>query len=289
MDRMLTITYYHHSGFSVSSGNVLLVFDYWTGKKRKLPEERQIKPEYLARFNEIYVFVSHDHEDHFDPVIYTWEQYAPVTYIIADDMPASAKGRRMGVGGQMELSDRVKVKAYGSTDAGVSFLVEVDGMKIFHAGDLNFWHWREVSTVREIELADEDFRQEVEKIIGEEIDWCFFPVDPRMGMHFDAGANYFMMAVKPRVLTPMHFWERSEVISEYARRSRTRETEIVPLTVQGQALTVNFAEDGFMTVNMLNPPVNVQPGAAVQADVRLDGYEGIDPFLETDMPVELGE
>ena len=212
-----------------------------------------------------------------------------MTYIVADDMPASAKGRRMGPGGQMELSDRVKVKAYGSTDAGVSYLVTLDGVNIFHAGDLNFWHWREVSTVREIELADEDFRQEVEKIVGEEIDWCFFPVDPRMGMHFDAGVNYFMMAVKPRVVTPMHFWERGEVITEYARRSRTRETEIVPMTIQGQMVSVNFAEDGFMTVNMLNPPVSTPVPEAAAANVSLDGYEGVDPFLETDMPVDLGE
>ena len=87
MGKMMTVTYYHHSGFSVSSGNVLLIFDYWTGKQKKLPQDRQIKPDDLARYNEVYVFVSHEHEDHYDPVIYTWEEYAPVTYIIADDMP----------------------------------------------------------------------------------------------------------------------------------------------------------------------------------------------------------
>lgn len=288
MGKMMTITYYHHSGFSVASGSVLLVFDYWTGKAKKLPEDRQIKPEFLARFNEVYVFVSHEHEDHFDPVIYTWEQYAPVTYIIADDMPDSARGRRMGPGGQMTLSEHVSVKAYGSTDAGVSYLVDLDGVKFFHAGDLNFWHWREVSSVREIELADADFRQEVELIQGEEIDWCFFPVDPRMGMHFDAGANYFMMTVKPRVLTPMHFWERGDVIVEFSRRSRTRETEIVPLTIQGQAVSLDMEEDGFMNISMLNPPVQTPAPAQSETSVSLDGYEGADPFLETDMPVDMG-
>ncbi len=285
----MTITYYHHSGFSVASGSTLLVFDYWQGKARKLPESHQIKPDFLARFNEIYVFVSHEHEDHFDPVIYTWEQYAPVTYIIADDMPASAKGRRMGPGGKMTLSDHVEVKAFGSTDAGVSYLVTLDGVKFFHAGDLNFWHWREVSTVREIELADEDFRQEVEKIIGEEIDWCFFPVDPRMGMHFDAGANYFIMSVKPRVLSPMHFWERGDIINEYARRSRTRETEIVPLTVQGQMASLTVDEEGFMDISMIELPVSTPKASTSMNSVSLEGYEGEDPFQETDMPVDMDE
>lgn len=287
MSKMMKITYYHHSGFSVASGDVLLVFDYWTGKVKKLPEDRRITPELLARFSEVYVFVSHEHEDHYDPVIYTWEQYAPVTYIVADDMPAGVKGRRMGAGGQMTLSDRVSVKAYGSTDAGVSFLVELDGVKLFHAGDLNFWHWRDVSTAREIEMADEDFRKEVEPIQGEEIDWCFFPVDPRMGMHFDAGANYFMMTVKPRVLAPMHFWGRGDVINEFARRSRTRETEIVPLTVQGQAVNLEFEEDGFMNISMLPPPAQPVEAPVVNTNVSLEGYENEDPFLETDLPVDL--
>ena len=181
LSKMMTVTYYHHSGFSVASGDVLLVFDYWTGKQKKLPENRRITPDFLARFRDVYVFVSHDHPDHFDEVIYTWEQYATVTYIVADDMSAEVRGRRMGKGGEMTLSDRVKVKAYGSTDAGVSYLVELDGVKFFHAGDLNFWHWREVSTAREIELADEDFRKEVADIDEKEIDWCFFPVDPGWG------------------------------------------------------------------------------------------------------------
>lgn len=287
MGKMMTVTYYHHSGFTVSSGEVLLVFDYWTGKAKKLPENRQITPEVLARYNEIYVFVSHEHPDHFDEVIYTWEQYAPVTYIIADDMPPSVRGRRMGKGGQLILSEHVMIKAFGSTDAGVSFLVELDGVKFFHAGDLNFWHWREVSSAREIELADEDFRKEVADIEGEEIDWCFFPVDPRMGMHFDAGANYFMMSLKPRVLTPMHFWGRGDVIAEYARRSRSRETEIIALTVQGQAVNLEFEDDGFMNIRLLPPPVQPPEPPAGEAAVKLDGYEGADPFLETDMPVDM--
>ncbi len=285
----MTVTYYHHSGFSVASGDVLLVFDYWTGRKCKLPAALSISPERLAGFNEVYVFISHDHPDHYDEVVYTWQQYAPVTYIIADDMPLSMAGRRMGPGGMLTLSDRLTVKAFGSTDAGVSYLVTLDGVNFFHAGDLNFWHWREVSNAKQIETAEEDFRKEVAPIQGEEIDVAFFPVDPRLGMHFDAGANYFMMTVKPRLLIPMHFWMRGEVIVEYARRSRTRDTEIIAMTAQGQAIDLEFEEDGFMTISMLPLPVLPQEPHTAQNAVSLDGYEGADPFHETDLPVEMGE
>ena len=128
MSKKMTVTYYHHSGFSVASGDVLLVFDYWRGKARKFPEALGITPEKLARFNEVYVFITHEHEDHFDGVVYTWDQYAPTTYIIADCLPENTRGRRMSKGEELTLSDRLQVKAYGSTDSGVSFLVTLDGV-----------------------------------------------------------------------------------------------------------------------------------------------------------------
>ena len=95
MSKKMTVTYYHHSGFSVSSGDVLLVFDYWRGKASRFPEALGITPEKLARFSEVYVFISHEHEDHYDGVVYTWDQYAPVTYIIAQELPEKARGHRM--------------------------------------------------------------------------------------------------------------------------------------------------------------------------------------------------
>jgi len=127
-------------------------------------------------------------------------------------MDASLHGRRMGVGGEITLSRHVKVKAFDSTDEGLSYLVEMDGIRIFHAGDLNNWHWREESTPREIEEAERDFQQVMETMRGEKVDVAFFPVDPRLGMMFDAGPNYFAMVVKPRLMIPMHFWERAEVM-----------------------------------------------------------------------------
>ena len=285
MNKTMTVTYYHHSGFSVASGDILLVFDYWRGKKVRLPDELGVTPETLARFNEVIVFISHEHEDHFDEIVYSWEQYAPVTYIIADSLPAGAKGRRMNKGDELTLSDRVQVKAYGSTDAGVSFLVTVDGMKFFHAGDLIFWHWREVSNARQIQEADEDFRSEMADLQGVEIDVAFFPVDPRLGMLFDAGANYFTLTAKPRLLLPMHFWGRADVMVEYARRSRTRETEIIAMTNHGQAIRLDIEEDGFMNISLLSLPTQYQVTSADAQQVNLGGYEGEDPFHETDLPI----
>lgn len=77
------------------------------------------------------------------------------------------------------------MKAYQSTDLGVAFLVEAYGLRIFHAGDLNLWHWRQESTIREIEAAEKDFYDALEPLKNERIDVAMFPVDPRQGLMYE--------------------------------------------------------------------------------------------------------
>ena len=287
MSKTLEVTYYYHSGFSCAMGDVLCIFDYWRGERGELPENRQITPEYLASFREIYVFVSHSHPDHVDPEVFTWHREAPVVYIVSYEMPVGTRGRRVHPGDQVILSDHVSVQVYDSTDLGVSFMVTMDGVRIFHAGDLNFWHWRDESTPQEIADAEDDFHKAVAPLEkAEPIDLAFFPVDPRQGRLFDAGANYFIMAVKPRLMIPMHFWSHIEVPTEFARRSRCRDTEVMAMTRAGEKLRLDFAEDGFMTINVLSMQENIVRRGEQERDVDLQGYEH-DPFVDTDLPVHM--
>ena len=168
-------------------------------------------------------------------------------------------------------------------------------MSIFHAGDLNFWHWRDESTTREIAEAEEEFQRAVEPIRQENIDVAFFPVDPRQGQMYDAGANYFIMSVKPRLLIPMHYWGRADLANEFARRSRSRQTEILPMTRVGEKIQVDMEEGGYMTVTLLTPETPFrapEPPAEEPADKPegpLRGYDGNDPFSDTDLPVSFNE
>ena len=295
MDRKLTVTYYHHSGFSVAMDDVLLVFDYWTGEHGELPEDKRITVDFLKQFRQVYVFISHEHPDHLDPVVFTWRSEAPVTYIVAADMPVGTRGKRMAPGDSLTLSPEVSVKAFDSTDLGVSFLVDIQGVHVFHAGDLNFWHWREESTVKEIEEADDAFRQAVEPIAREKIDLAFFPVDARQGLMYDAGANYFIMCVKPRLLIPMHFWGRAEIAMEFARRSRCRQTEVMALTRYGEQISLDFTDDGYIDVSLLTPPEVVVSSRTAPIELpvvelpepRTPAYDPEDPFSDTDRPVDI--
>ena len=295
MDRKLTVTYYHHSGFSVAMDDVLLVFDYWTGEHGELPEDKRITVDFLKLFRQVYVFISHEHPDHLDPVVFTWRNEAPVTYIVSADMPVGTRGKRMAPGDNLTLSPEVSVKAFDSTDLGVSFLVDIQGVHVFHAGDLNFWHWREESTVKEIEEADDAFRQAVEPIAREKIDLAFFPVDARQGLMYDAGANYFIMCVKPRLLIPMHFWGRAEIAMEFARRSRCRQTEVMALTRYGDQISLDFTDDGYIDVSLLTPPEVVVSSRTAPIELpvvelpepRTPAYDPEDPFSDTDLPVDI--
>jgi len=297
MEQLLDITYYHHSGFSAALDDTLLIFDYWTGEHGELPFPKRITPELLSKYKEIVVFISHEHPDHMDPAVFEWRKDFPVTYIVSHDMPVGTRGKRMAPGDSLIVSENVSVRAFESTDLGVSFLVDLKGIKIFHAGDLNFWHWREESTLKEIEEAEQDFNQAVEPLKGEAIDVAFFPVDPRQGRLFDAGANTFILSVKPRLMIPMHFWGRAEIAVEFARRARCRETEILAMTRYGEQIRLQFEDDGYLTIHLLSAPEavpvaempQVEAPQVNQADVNLQGYEEDDPFSETDLPIKMDE
>ena len=217
VEHNLLITHYYHSGFSVASERTLAVFDYWRGEHGELTPDRQLTPDLLKQYENVFVFISHEHIDHLDPIVFSWSEAGNVSYIVSSDMPVGTRGKRMAPGDTLKLSDELTATAFDSTDLGVSFLVDFCGIRLFHAGDLNFWHWREESTMQEIEEADAEFRKAVQPLSKESIDVAFFPVDPRQGTMFEAGANYFILTVKPRILIPMHYFHRADTAMDYAR------------------------------------------------------------------------
>jgi len=305
----LLITHYYHSGFSVASTKTLAVFDYWRGERGELTEDKQLTIEKLKKYENVFVFITHEHIDHLDPIVFSWNEAGNISYIVSSDMPVGTRGKRMAPGDTIKLSDDLTVTAYDSTDLGVSFLVDFNGIRIFHAGDLNFWHWREESTMQEIEEADSEFRKAVVPISKEPIDVAFFPVDPRQGAMFEAGANYFILAVKPRILIPMHYFHRAETAIDYARTASCRTTEVIALPGYGDSLLVKTDDEHYLDVSF--PSDNCDPDplhddndetssdapddTSSQAETEngselpLSAGETLlsedDPFLESDLPV----
>ena len=128
----------------------------------------------------------------------------------------------------------VEVSTYDSTDLGVSFLVAVDGLNIFHAGDLNWWHWKEESTLDEVRQSEELFMQALAPLIGQDIDIAFFPVDPRLGSDYALGAERFIKVLKPKMLVPMHFRENYAAVRAFADKIPPQSAFAPVITHRGQ-------------------------------------------------------
>lgn len=134
------VWYLGHSGYAVKTQNHLLVFDYW--KRSNPPAEPllangHINPEELQGQN-VTVFVSHSHQDHYFPGIFKWKDQLPgIQYIMGfepkgEDLP---KGIHCMKPRQKKKINNLKVLTIESNDSGVGYFVMADGVKIFHSGD----------------------------------------------------------------------------------------------------------------------------------------------------------
>ena len=233
----IAVEYLGGSGFLIGLGDTGMLFDASEhGADRRILPDKQA----LAAFKRMYVFISHHHDDHFSQSVYDLCGNDAV-YIVGFDVPQPHRGVRMSPGEERGFGP-VSVKAFGSTDDGVSFLVNYEGIVLFHAGDLNLWHWRDESSITEIEAAEKAFYACVEPIPKQQIDVAFFPVDPRQGSMYDAGAGYFVMTVKPRILVPMHFQGRADVALRFAVTGETNYTHIVTMQEAGDHIDLHIPD-----------------------------------------------
>lgn len=245
-DSQVFIRYLFHSGFSIETPTRFLVFDYWENnrdpKKTGSIREGILRPEFFPKDKSVYVFASHNHRDHFDPCILEWAKQTPnIQYLFSSDIKIRSNDISAHFMNAYEtlIMDGMTVKTYGSTDQGVSFLVQTDGLSLFHAGDLNMWYWFYESTPKELTEDRQKFIDEMEKIKIEHLDVAFFPVDPRLKEYGYLGGEYFIQKMKPTMLIPMHFGEDYEYIKEFERKMKSYSSKIISLEESGQRIVYN--------------------------------------------------
>ncbi len=125
----------------------------------------------------------------------------------------------------------------------------------------------------------------VETLKGESIDVAFFPVDPRQGTMFEAGANYFILSVKPRLLIPMHYFHRNDIIREYARLASCRTTEVIAMTGYGDTIGLAIDENGYMNISFPRTEDIFVSESPEEENLSLEEMIEENPFLETDLPL----
>lgn len=181
-----------HSGFFVELEKHYLLFDYYKGQIPLLDSEKPL-----------YVFVSHNHYDHYNPQIESATQYYKSRKFIVNGVHDS---KYIYANANEEiLVDDVKITTLESTDEGVAFLVETEGKTIYHAGDLHLWYWDD-DTEEERQNMYNRYMSEMKKLEGRNIDAAFVVLDSRQSDDYAMfGLNIFNKLTNTKTIFPMHY------------------------------------------------------------------------------------
>jgi ankyrin repeat protein/L-ascorbate metabolism protein UlaG (beta-lactamase superfamily) len=204
------IWYLRHSGWALKTRSAILIFDYWdndTPPDEKLLANGHILPEAIKDIP-TYVFVSHDHGDHFDRQILDWKKDIPgITYVFGFETQDGDGVITLPPRTQRKIGP-LTVTTIQSNDAGVGFAVEIDGLTIFHAGD----HSNNI-----LEMNDNPFFPEIDFLAekGIQPDISFFLNMYGCGSSnpeaFQKGIFYAVEKLKIKSVLPMHGADREWV------------------------------------------------------------------------------
>lgn len=234
----MKLTYIYHSGFAIEGDELTVIIDYFRDTPDKL-----VTGTLLKRPGALYVLASHAHGDHFNKRILEWKQERPdIRYILSHDILEAGKARE----GDAVYLDKfdiyedslIRVQAFGSTDIGVSFLIRTEGKRIFHAGDLNNWHWRDESTPEESAGYETAFLKEINELARntDRLDLAMFPIDPRLGSEYMRGAQQFIDMIAVDWFVPMHFGAAYNKANAFRAYAHSKGTRFFELNREGQSM-----------------------------------------------------
>lgn len=227
----MTITYLSHSGFLVELDHMVLLFDYYEGTIPSIPKNKPF-----------FVFASHRHADHFNPVIFELaKNHSNIMFILSYDIWRKRvpeylweKTVHLEPNSVWEWSG-MKVETLKSTDEGVAFLVEAEGKTFYHAGDLNDWRWEGEDKAWN-EKMEKDFKAYIEPLRGRVIDAAFVPLDPRQEKNYTLGMDYFLELAEVKRVYPMHVWGDYTIINRWflEHPAHSKKDRIVKITGGGE-------------------------------------------------------
>lgn len=244
------VSYLNHSGFIVETAGLLAVFDLYT-------DPAGVLAQYTNCGKPAVFFVSHTHYDHWNEGILLFENTVPNLYI----MEEACRSDKVDVLVQQCNNRIIYVKPYehyssedlgiealkslhtfGSTDEGVSFLLDTDFGAVYHAGDLNEWDWQDEDSAAVKQAYRHELSLIKDALAGEACVLAFVPVDQRLGETAFAGAMTLLEYFLPRYLIPMHL-NGGEDLPGILRRKLRAEVEydgthVVAMTLPGMPLDI---------------------------------------------------
>jgi len=216
-----SIFYLGHSGWGIKTSNHFLIFDYYeeaTKPDKPCLKNGYIDPTEIANVigdTKVIVLSSHEHGDHYDTTIFGWREKLPdITYVLGHQ-PDDQNGYEYIPPRSDKEIDDIHIWTITSTDAGVGYLIDVDGLTIFHAGD---------HANGEIGLHAE-YTDEIDYLCGmtKHIDLAFLPITGcSLGTPESVreGVYYALRKLKPIVFFPQHSGTAGYRYREFAEKAR---------------------------------------------------------------------
>lgn len=220
----MKVTYIYHSCFLAETAECYYLFDYFKGE---LPALHPEKP--------LLVFVSHSHQDHYNPALFSMLKSMGLQRISAV-LPNDIKPRNYPEGwtlleeGSQNLLDNRILKVYHSreydlpchthirtllsTDSGVAFLLSCPEDVFYHAGDLNDWIGEDTPEAERRQMTG-SFRAALRPLKDISIDHACLPLDPHLGSHYADGFLYFLTHIGAKAVYPMHFGDKPEIVEQF--------------------------------------------------------------------------
>lgn len=243
----MKLYYIYHSGFAIETKNLMLIIDYYKDSDIKKSDQGIIHTQLLKTKKPIYVLSTHAHHDHFNPEILEWKKdNSKIKYVFSQDILDLKLAKEEDANylnkGETFDDDNLSIEAFGSTDQGVSYLIHIDNKLIFHAGDLNNWHWKDESSIEYSQSAENWYLKELSDIYRKHktIDLVLFPVDQRLKTDYYLGAEQFICKIQSRYFAPMHFDEDYKGANAFARIAKAHNTIFLEINERGQTFNIDL-------------------------------------------------
>ena len=136
--------YFYNSGWLVETDKHVLLFDFIPSAEAAVSFAtlQQELNRGTAPNKKLFIFISHDHEDHFNSSIFWLGENDRNVEFILGWKPAkspSVAALTMLHPGDSLVKDEISVFTHPATDDGSAFLVKIDSLSIYHAGDHALW------------------------------------------------------------------------------------------------------------------------------------------------------
>lgn len=205
------LTFVFHSCFILETDAAAVIFDFF----------RDTTSDFVFNFvrntnKHIYFVNSHAHPDHFSKSLFDVisDADADVKVILSRDIKIKLdEKQRAQVTRFIKLNDVykddfIKLTACPSTDVGLSFAVEMNGITAYHAGDNNNWYMPYETDTQKLAFMEKSFLATIDSIkqCFPHFNLVMFPVDPRLENEIYRGVNQFLGQITTDYFVPMHLW-----------------------------------------------------------------------------------